>query len=306
VSASAGLRYAYVTNGLTGHRLRDALRLLAECGYDGVALTLDHVHFDPLARRMRQRAADLRPLLDQLGLSCVVETGGRFVLDPWRKHHPTLVSEERDRRVDLLLRATEIAAELGAPVVSIWSGAAPPHLDPATAWARLRESCERVLLHAGRLGVAIGFEPEPGMLVDRIEGFERLARELGDPDSLGVTLDLGHCVCLEPQPVDECIRRVAPRLVHVHADDMRRGVHEHLMFGEGELDATAALTALVELGYSGQIAVELSRHAHAAHEVVPQALAYLREHEAAGLREPRRDRLAAQPGAGDPAVRGVL
>ena len=70
-----GLRYSYVTNGLVGHRLEDALRLLADNGYDGVALTLDHVHFDPDAPLMSSRAATLRSLLDELGLSCVVETG---------------------------------------------------------------------------------------------------------------------------------------------------------------------------------------------------------------------------------------
>ena len=36
------LRYAYNTNGASNHRLGDALTLIAEAGYDGVALTLDH------------------------------------------------------------------------------------------------------------------------------------------------------------------------------------------------------------------------------------------------------------------------
>jgi sugar phosphate isomerase/epimerase len=43
------LRYAYNTNGASNHRLADALALIAEAGYDGVALTLDHHHFDPFA-----------------------------------------------------------------------------------------------------------------------------------------------------------------------------------------------------------------------------------------------------------------
>ena len=42
------LRYAYNTNGTAWHRLDDALVLIHEGGYDGVALTLDHHHFDPL------------------------------------------------------------------------------------------------------------------------------------------------------------------------------------------------------------------------------------------------------------------
>jgi len=268
-----------VTNGLVGHRLDDALRLLADCGYDGVALTLDHVHFDPDAPSMAARAATLRALLDQLGLSCVVETGARFALDPRRKHFPTLLSEGRSKRVRMLRRAVDVAAELGAPVVSMWSGATPSNLPPGVAWERLLEGCELVLAHAERRGVRLGFEPEPGMFVERLDDFEALDRRLGHPGALGLTLDIGHCVCLEPGSVGECVRRGAGRLVHVHIEDMRRGVHEHLMFGDGELDLAVALAALSEIGYGGQVAVELSRHAHAAHETVPRAIALLRGRE---------------------------
>ena len=273
------LRYAYNTNGLAGHRLDDALALLADCGYDGVALTLDHVHYDPDAPLMTSRAASLRALLDELGLACVVETGARFALDPRRKHFPTLLSEGRNRRVRTLTRAVDVAAELGAPVVSMWSGIAPANLAPALAWERLLEGVERVLEHAGRRGVRLGFEPEPGMFVERLDDFEVLDRRLGHPDALGLTLDIGHCVCLERDPVAECVRRGAGRLVHVHIEDMRRGVHEHLMFGDGELDVPVALAALSEVGYGGLVAVELSRHAHAAHETVPRAIALLRGRE---------------------------
>ncbi|MEZ0290998.1 MAG: sugar phosphate isomerase/epimerase family protein [Solirubrobacteraceae bacterium] len=273
------LRFGYVTNGLVGHRLQDALRLLADTGYDGVALTLDHVHFDPDAPLMSSRAATLRALLDELGLACVVETGARFALDPRRKHFPTLLSEGRGRRVRMLSRAIDVAAELGAPVVSLWSGAAPSNLAPAVAWERLLEGMDRVLTHAERRGVRVGFEPEPGMFVERLGDFEALDRRLGGPEALGITLDIGHCVCLEPEPVPDCIRRAAPRLVHVHIEDMRRGVHEHLMFGDGELDLAVALAALQEIGYGGMTAVELSRHAHAAHETVPRAIALLRGRE---------------------------
>jgi L-ribulose-5-phosphate 3-epimerase len=273
------LRYAYVSNGLTGHRLEDAARLLADCGYDGIALTLDHVHLDPFAPDLPARCASVRRLLGGLELSCVVETGARFVLDPRRKHFPTLLSNGRERRLEFLRRALDIAAELEAPVVSLWSGAAPAGVAREVACARLLDGCQRVLEHAERRDVTLGFEPEPGMLVATLDDFERLAARLGNPPRLGLTLDLGHCVCLEAEPVGDCIRRGAPRLVHVHAEDMRRGEHEHLPFGEGELDVAAALGALADVGYAGQVAVELSRHAHAAHETVPQAIAYLRAHE---------------------------
>ncbi|NUV53383.1 sugar phosphate isomerase/epimerase, partial [Streptomyces coelicolor] len=40
------LRFGYGTNGLADLRLDDALGLLADLGYDGVGLTLDHMHLD--------------------------------------------------------------------------------------------------------------------------------------------------------------------------------------------------------------------------------------------------------------------
>ena len=273
------LRFGYVSNGLSDHRLEDALELLAENGYAGVALTLDHIHFDPLAPRLRARAARLRAELEALGLACVVETGARFVLDPRRKHFPTLVSDGRQRRVDLLCTAVDVAAELGAPVVSMWSGAVAPDEDPQRAWDLLVEGCERVLAHAQAAGVTLAFEPEPGMLVEQLADYEELQRRLGNPRALGLTLDIGHIVCLEPMSVTDCVRRGAPTLAHVHIEDMRRGVHEHLMFGEGELDLEEALRALGDVGYEGLVAVELSRHSHAAHEIVPAARAALRAAE---------------------------
>jgi sugar phosphate isomerase/epimerase len=272
-------RYAYVTNGLTGHRLEDAVRLLAESGYGGVALTLDHVHLDPFATDARAQAARVRSLLARSGLTCVVETGGGYVLDRRRKHSPTMLSNDPAPRIDFLLRSIDIASELGAPIVSIWSGAAPQGLESTVSWGRLVSGLERVLEHAEARAVTIGFEPEPGMLVESLDDYTTLADLLGHPSRLGLTLDLGHCVCLEPEPVAACIRLGAANLVHVHADDMRRGEHEHRMFGEGELDLTSALRALTDVGYAGQVAVELSRHAHAAHETVPRAIEYLRAHE---------------------------
>ena len=51
------------------------------------------------------------------------------------------------------------------------------------------------------------------------------------------------------------------------------------MFGDGELDLDEALAVLTEIGFDGLVAVELSRHSHAAHETVPGAMAALRASE---------------------------
>ena len=62
------LRFAYNTNGAANHRLDDALSLIADSGYDGVALTLDHHHFDPFEPDLERRAEGLARRLRELGL----------------------------------------------------------------------------------------------------------------------------------------------------------------------------------------------------------------------------------------------
>src|SRR5690349_6678174 len=116
------LRYAYNTNGLTSHRLDEALALLADCGYDGVALTLAVAHHDPFAPDLAGRTAALRRRLDVLGLASVVETIARYLLDPRRKHHPTLVSATgRERRIAFLKLCVDVAADLGSEAISFWA-----------------------------------------------------------------------------------------------------------------------------------------------------------------------------------------
>jgi L-ribulose-5-phosphate 3-epimerase len=273
------MRFAYGTNGFTDHRLDDALLVLADLGYDGVALTLDSGHLDPYAPGLARRVDAVATRLAELGLQVVMETGGRYVLDPHRKHHPTLLSPapEAARRIDLLLRAVRIAADLGAEAVSFWSGARPHGLSGSEAWGRLRRGVEQVLAQAELFGVVLGFEPEPGMFVKDIAGFERLRALLGEPSRFGMTLDIGHCRCLEPEPVPECVRRAGPWLVNVQIEDMRRGMHEHLEFGEGEIDFPPVLAAVAATGYRGLVAVELPRHGHAAPVVAERSLRFLRE-----------------------------
>ncbi len=274
------LRYGYGTNGFTSHRLEDALAVLAGLGYDGVALTLDHLHLDPFAPDLPARTAALRRRLDDLGLAVVVETGARYLLDPWHKHQPTLVSDgDRDPRLDYLHRAVEVAADLGAEAMSFWSGVLPAGVDRATGWQRLTDGVGRVLELAERREVTLAFEPEPGMFVDTLDGVLDLRSRLSDPERLRVTLDLGHIVCNEPRDVATTIRLAGDLIANVQVDDMVRGTHEHLPLGTGEVDLATAVGTLDEIGYRGLAALELPRQAHAAPVVARESLTFLRSAE---------------------------
>ncbi|SCK35813.1 sugar phosphate isomerase/epimerase [Streptomyces sp. WMMB 322] len=280
---SSGLRYAYGTNGLADLRLADALALLADLGYDGVGLTLDHMHLDPLAPDLARRTATVGRTLGRHGLSATVETGARYVLDPRRKHHPTLLDpdpEARAARLELLLKAVRVTADLGAHALHFFSGTLPDGVDAHTGWPRFVDGVGALLAAAQAAGVALAVEPEPGHLLGDLAAFHRLRSSLGEPEGLGLTLDVGHCLCLEPEPPHECVRAAAPWLRHVQIEDMRRGVHEHLPFGEGEMDVPPVLAALREARYGGLVTVELPRHSHAGPDCARDALRFLRRAEA--------------------------
>lgn len=264
------MQLAYNTNGLAHHRLEDAFRLLADLGYRGVALTPDVGHLDPFRTGEREWEA-ARKLLEDLRLSVVVESGARYLLDPRRKHWPNLLTRDEAaaaRRLDFYARCCRMARSLGAPLVSIWSGPMEPGDDPEAAFGRLVERLKRTLDAAG--GTTIAFEPEPGMLVDSLARYRELRLRLGR-DELRTTIDVGHLLVTEEGPAHAHLAEWAGSLVNVQLDDARRGVHEHLPPGQGEVDFAGVFRELRRIGYAGPVALELSRDSHRAAEAAADA-----------------------------------
>lgn len=277
------LRFAYNTNGVSNHRFEDALRLIADSGYDGVAITLDHHHFDPFAPDLERRAGMLAGLLDRLGLEAVVETGARFLLDPRAKHEPTLVTpsaEGRGRRLDFLCRAVDICAAVRGEAVSFWGGVPQKGVAPGDSWKWLVEGVARLSDYAAARGVVAAVEPEPGMRVETVDDWLRLQAEVARLGAapIRLALDVGHLLVSQERIPADAVREFAPVLGTLALEDMKRGVHEHLPFGEGDLDVPSVLQALVDVNYTGLVCVELSRDAHRAHTMVPQAREWLRAH----------------------------
>ncbi len=270
------LRYAYNTNGAANHRLDDALNLIADAGYAGVALTLDHHHLDPFAPNWEREADRVAALLDRLRLGSVIETGARYLLDPRTKHEPTLVTaaaEGRDRRVAFLCRALDVAARLGSETMSFWAGVPKPGIDREAALAWLDNGLARVLDHAEAVGVEASFEPEPGMLIETVGDYATLAER---HPRLRLALDTGHCLVTQDIDPAQAIRDQADRIGTVAIEDMRRGDHSHLPFGEGDMDMPAVLAALKDIGFTRLVCVELSRESPRAHAAIPESIAYLR------------------------------
>lgn len=266
------MRLGYQTNGLQNHRLGDGLRLLAAHGYEAVGITPDTCHLDPATTTAADLDATAR-LLAELRLLPVMETGARFLLDPGHKHEPTLMTPDpaaRQRRFDYCQRAAAMGARLGAKVLSFWAGV--DHRPDAGSRDRLLAGVRRTCALVRAEGLEPSFEPEPGMAVATVADWLALRADLGS-DAPGLTLDLGHLYAVWEGEPSAVIAAVGPHLRQVHLEDMRRGVHEHLLPGAGDVDFDGCLNALQEVGYEGPVCFELARHSHAA----PAAVAACRD-----------------------------
>jgi L-ribulose-5-phosphate 3-epimerase len=277
-STVAIMLLGYNTNGFAHHHLAHAIIVLGKLRCRSVAITLDHHALNPYDRGQKKMLARTQKLLEMLDMRSVIETGARFLLDLWCKHQPTLVSRyrrDRNKRQEFICLAIDIAKELKADAVSFWSGTPLDNPEESVLWKRLVDGCRHLCDYAEKQNVRLAFEPEPGMFIDTMARFAELKERVNHP-LFGLTIDIGHLHCQGEVPISDHLRRWKDWLWNVHIEDMRRGVHEHLMFGEGEIDFVPVLKTLQEIGYSGGVHVELSRHSHNAVETARKAIEFLK------------------------------
>ena len=268
----------FSTNSIGDVDPLDAIPMLREMGYRSLAITLDHHTLDPFAADLPAAIVRWRDALAAAGMACVIETGGRHLLDPVQKHEPTLVTadrEARNRRTDFLRRAIDIATDLGASCVSLWSGVVRDSADEPSIWGRLTGGLAPVLDHAADRQMPLGFEPEPGMAIDTLARYRQLLDRLGRPDHLRLTVDIGHMECMGERPMADMLRPWADRVVNVHVDDMLACRHEHLPLGSGDSDFPPVFAALAAGGSTVGLHLELPRQSHCWVETARQSAAFL-------------------------------
>ena len=233
----------YNTNGFAHHRLEDAVDILAELGYRGrradrstsTTSTRSPTDWPDRARRLDGQLRKARTA------RASIETGRPVPVDPRRKHQPTLLDPDRHADRSTGSTSSSAASRLGAALeadcrqllVRGTAGrlaAAHPH-GPAgrgvPALARLRRRSRR----PPRVRAGAGH-------VHRHDGQVRRAARQGEPPELRADARRRPPASARARlPVGDHIRAVAGRASGTSTSrTCGRGVHDHLMFGEGEVD----------------------------------------------------------------------
>ena len=269
-------------------------------GYDGVALTLDVHHLDPFAddlvargpapspascahARARPRRRDRRALPPRPACQARAHPGHRRRSRGARAARrlpssvPRHLRRVRGRDGELLGRRAAARASIGTE---------------AWHWlvGRRRAGCSP---SPPTVASPPSLEPEPGMLVETVDDWERLRRDsLGSAgDALRIALDTGHCLVTgDRDPADAVRHCAAATSAPSPSRTCVAGVHEHLPFGDGRdgrsCSPYAALSATSASTGSSPSSSRATRTART--KWFPAALAYLKAAETA---EVGRDRV---------------
>ena len=93
------------------------------------------------------------------------------------------------------------------------------------------------------MGILLALEFEPGFVIDSTDLMLRAFSEVGSP-VLKANLDIGHVFLCDPDPMD-AIARCKGLIAHAHLENMKTGVHNHLVPYEGDMDLPAYISCLL-------------------------------------------------------------
>lgn len=277
---------AFSTNAYTQFELPEAIRRIADHGYDGVELLADTPHayltqFDEADRSALVSALD-ETGLDVSNINANTVTGYYDDAPPSSFFDPTIATaddEERAWRIEYTKDAIDLAETVDAPAVCVATGRPLPGNPPEQAREYLLDSLDEITDYAEAAGVDVGIEFEPELLVECTDEVLDLIDDVGS-DALGVNLDIGHAAVYGEDPA-ESVRKCAGNITGVHLEDIaggRRGKHYHLIPGEGDLDFESVFEALDDIGYDGFATMELYTYPDAPDRAAEEAHAFLEEY----------------------------
>lgn len=234
------MKIAYRTQPYTDYGIEEAFNHLANLGYDGVELCLEHP--DTTVKKLTDdKIAEVKNLLDEennLGLSSV-------------SLHCNFVDD--DECFSELKKAIPIAVKFGSELLVISTGKISESKEEQKSVLRTRIS--ELLDLCDENEVILALEPEPDFIVGSTEDMLELIEDV-ESERLKCNLDIGHSYITDSS-VTESIELLGENIVHVHIEDIKDKKHYHLIPGEEDMDLKAIIEALLSIGFDNYLTIDL-------------------------------------------------
>jgi sugar phosphate isomerase/epimerase len=271
------MKLAYSTNAFKRYSLNEAIRMIAEIGYEGIELLCDSPHaYPPIFQdkeihSFKNQIAKFRLVISNLNAFTLYSISDVY--------HPSWIEDDkvsRELRITHTINCIKLAKKIGAKNLSTEPGG--PVMGRKTNMKYLEklfiEGLNRVVPIAEEENIKILIEPEPNLLLENSNQFMNFIENLST-DNVGLNFDIGHFYCVGEDPT-EIIYKLSEYIEHFHlADIASNRIHNHLIPGEGSINFRSVFKAIEGIGYKGFVTVELYPYQLCPKEAGKRAYEYL-------------------------------
>ncbi len=239
----------------------EAVDFIMDAGFDGVEISAFDKQFNPREEFYAPGfAAKMRGAMERRGVR-----GFSVSAHKDYTQSPEAFAIVRDM--------ITVAADLGSRYAIINGAIRREDEEYAAQWDAMICKTKELAGIADGLGVKLAIEYEPGFVIDSTDLLLQAIREIDSP-VIGINCDIGHVFLCDADPM-RAIEQSAPYILQCHVENMARGVHDHLVPWEGDMDLPAYIAKLREVGFDGGLGLDLYKYEYA--DVCAKCAAYFRD-----------------------------
>jgi protein FrlC len=253
--------------------LIESIKRTALYGYDAVEIWggRPHAYAEDMTPKKIQ---EVRTVIHQLGIgvSCFI---------PAQFRYPTnLASQDTDVRlssVEYIKKSIDVAAEIGAPFVSLCSGYSTYGQSLGDAWMAMMDSFSKLLDYSAGMPLKLILEPGNRYETDLVVTVDDALKAINALDGkLGILPDSGH-LFVNKESLSDVVEKLQGFISHYHIDDNMGVTDDHMVPGQGKMSYDIFLQKLKQYDYKGYLAVELGFQYTVDPDIaVKQSIDYLR------------------------------
>jgi len=238
--------------------LEEAIRKIAALGLKKVEFCINSLHSDP--DRWNERPEEIKLLVKRLGME----------VNSIHVPLPVEISDSRSRKIreistNLTKESIDLASFFGSSFI----------VQHVRVIERPEESGQKIksedtipnlndiALYAARKNIKVAIENVPSktkrMLGKTIEEVMNIVDALPQ-ESVGICLDLTHCIACGYDPVRALKSIDSNRLISIHASDnfAEQLIDVHLPIGSGDIPWKRVIDILKDIGFQGSFVIEVA------------------------------------------------
>jgi len=237
------------TQMLPQYSYTDAVKFIMDSGFDGVEISIFEKNF-------RVRPEFFMPsFVSEMKEALEKNKVKGFSVSAHKDY------TETPEALALVLQTLKIAKELGSEYVIINGAIRRENEKYEDQWNAMIRDTKILAKAAKELGLKLAVEYEPSFVIDNTDLLLKAFKEI-DSDVMGINCDIGHVFLCDKDPM-KAIEQSAPYILQCHVENMAKGVHDHLVPWEGDMNLAEYIGKLKEIGFKGGLGLDLYKYEYA-------------------------------------------